>query len=311
MDVLVTGGAGFIGSTVSAQLLKAGHKVTVVDNLTWGTAGLSANLGKPGFSFVKGDVRDKVLISRLMVGKDVVVHLAAVVGGGLCESSKATATDINVNGTTIVNSVLSDNQLLIYASSGSVYGEAKGSVCTEQTTPHPQSHYAATKLQAEQVFSKRPNAVVLRFATAYGASPRMRLDLLVNQFVYEALKRKELVVFGKESLRSTVHVKDIAESISFAIQNKKRMQGQVFNVTSEPALTKEQIARRIQEKTGCQLQFAESYADGRDYQLCADKITSLGYHAATSLDEGIAEVISAVENSKIDKTYFNNPPLNT
>ena len=132
MRILVTGGAGFIGSVLVTELLKEGHEVTVLDNLTWGMQGLSVNLGKPGFEFVKGDIRDETLISKILENQDVIVHLAALVGQVLCENNKKQATDVNVNGSRTIDHYLSDNQLLIFASTGSVYGEVKGSNCARE-----------------------------------------------------------------------------------------------------------------------------------------------------------------------------------
>jgi len=307
MRILVTGGAGYIGSMLIPELLNEGHQVTVLDNLTWDMQGLESNVGKPGFEFVKGDVRDDKLIKALLEGQDVVVHLAALVGFGLCESRRAQATDVNVNGSKNLGIHLRDNQLLIYASTGSVYGEAKGLSCTEETAPNPPSHYAKTKLEAEAVFSKRKNAVVLRFATAFGVSLRMRLDLLVNQFVYEAIKHKSLIVYGKNYARSIVHVQDIARSIMFTVHHRGVMQGQTFNVSSEATFTKGQIAQRIKEQVDYDLQFAElnSDLDKRNYQLSTGKIQALGFHTNVSLDQGIKELVCAVKKLKVDKTFFN------
>ena len=308
MRILVTGGAGFIGSVLVTELLKEGHEVTVLDNLTWGMQGLSVNLGKPGFEFVKGDIRDETLISKILENQDVIVHLAALVGQVLCENNKKQATDVNVNGSRTIDHYLSDNQLLIFASTGSVYGEVKGSNCPEKMALNPQSHYAATKVQAEKIFSKRKNVVTLRFATAFGISFRMRLDLMVNQFVYEAVKHKALVVYGKNALRSVIHVQDIARSILLAIHNDMHLQGQTFNVSSsESTFTKGQIAQHIKKQVDYDLQFAESDSDWdkRNYQLSNQKIEALGYHTHVSLDQGIMELIPAVDKLKVDKACFN------
>lgn len=308
MRILVTGGAGFIGSTLVPELLKEGHEVTVLDSLTWGIQGLSLNFGKRGFDFIKGDIRDDKLITRILENKDVIVHLAARVGCDLCDLDRKQATEVNVNGSRKISDALSENQLLIYASTGSVYGRVHEAIYTEKTPPNPQSHYARTKFEAENIFSKRKNTVILRFATAFGVSYRMRLDLLVNQFVYEAIKQRSLIVYGKNYVRSIVHVQDIARSIIFAINNKESMRGQTFNVgSSDLAFTKEQIAQRIKKQVDFSLQFAESTSDGdgRNYVLSTKKIEALGYRAKVSLDQGIMELIWAVNKSKIDKTCFN------
>lgn len=305
MRILVTGGAGFIGSMLVPELLKEGHKVTVLDNLTWGMKGLSLNVGKRGFNFIKGDIRDGQLISTLLEKNEAIVHLAALAGCELCERNKDEATDINVNGSRKICDYLSDEQFLILASSASVYGQANGKICTEETILQPQSHYAKTKIEAERVFSKRDNVVILRFATAFGVSFRMRLDLLVNQFVYEAIKNKALIVYGRNYVRSIIHVSDIARSIMFAIHNNESMQGQIFNVCSPESNTKEQIAEHIRKMVDCDLQFVESDLDLRNYHLSIRKIEGLGYHATVSLDQGITEIVCVLSKLKIDKTNFN------
>lgn len=305
--VLVTGGAGFIGSVLASELLKEGWDVTVVDNLMWGKQGVTVNLGKRGFSFVEGDFTDPKLISQLLKDKDVIVNLAAYVGNGICEKHKIQATNVNVNGSKTLASNLSDNQLLICASTGSVYGSVKG-YCTEKTVPNPQTHYAVTKIEAENVFLKRKNTVVLRFATAFGVSPRMRLDLLVNQFIYEAVKNKSLLVFDGNSPRSIIHVKDFARSIIFAIKNGESMQGQIFNVgSSEVPLTKHQIAQHIRRHVDFDLQVDSSGKDndGRDYFFSSEKIQAYGFHTEVSLDEGIMELICTLKNLEVNKNCFN------
>ncbi len=308
MNILVTGGAGFIGSMLVPELLKEGHSVTVLDNLMWGSQGLFSSFGKPGFRFIQGDVLDAKLTGEAMAGKDAVVHLAALVGYGLCEHNKQRATDVNVNGSRIIEEQLSENQLLIFASTGSIYGPVNGMNCTEETAPNPQSHYALTKSEAESVFSKRKNVVILRFATAFGVSFRMRFDLLVNQFVYEAVKQGKLVVFEKDFVRPLIHVQDIVQSILFAIHNKQAMQGDIFNVGSASlTFTKQEIAQHIKQQFDYDLKYAETNSDPdmRNYRLSTQKIEALGFLPNVSLDEGIREVICAVNSLKIDKTCFN------
>jgi len=308
MRILVTGGGGYIGSVLVDELLKEGHEVTVLDNLIWGIQGVCINFGKPRFTFVEGDVRNDELVCSVLKGQDVVVHLAALVGENLCKTNKAQASDVNVNGTRIMEKCLSDDQLLVFASTGSVYGLVNGTNCPEETVANPLSHYAATKIQAEKIVSKKKNAVILRFATAFGVSFRMRLDLLVNQFVYEAVKYRTLLVYGEKSVRSVIHVRDIAQSILFTIKHRDLMPGQVFNVGSSSLMfTKGQIARQIKNQIEYDLQFGESCADldRRNYSLSTDKIEALGYRTKVSLDEGLFELISTVKKIKVDKSYFN------
>jgi nucleoside-diphosphate-sugar epimerase len=309
MRILVTGGAGYIGSNLVQELLSAGHTVTVLDSLLWGNRGLDRAREHAGFRFVKGDIRDAQLVHSLVADQDVVVHLAALVGNSLCENSQSEALKVNVKGSKVIANSLRDDQLLIYASTGSVYGQAIGAACTEQTEPNPKGQYALTKLQAEKIFLLRRNTVVFRFATVFGASPRQRLDLLVNQFVYEAISKGALLVMGKDYPRSTVHIRDIAGAVKFTIGNYQTMRGQTFNVSSSEVVTKEQIAEHIQAQVGCELQFASpsSYSSGGDYFLSTRKLESAGYHSSITLDQGIGELVARVKDLKVDRTNFNYP----
>jgi nucleoside-diphosphate-sugar epimerase len=309
MRILVTGGAGYIGSTLVQELLAVGHEVTVLDSLLWGNRGLEKAKEHAGFRFVKGDIRDAPLIRSLVVDQDVVVHLAALVGNSLCENSQSEAVKVNVSGSQVIADSLNDDQLLIYASTGSVYGQAVGEACTEQTQPNPKGQYALTKLEAEKIFLSRPNTVVFRFATVFGASPRQRLDLLVNQFVYEAVSKGALLVMGKDNPRSTVHIRDIAGAVKFAIDNKRIMRGQVFNVSASEVITKEKIAEHIKAQVNCELQFASQsrYQGCGDYFLATQKLESIGYHSRVTLDQGIGELVNRVKDLKVDRTNFNYP----
>lgn len=309
MRILVTGGAGYIGSTLVQELLSVGHEVTVLDSLLWGNRGLDKAKEYTGFRFVKGDIRDAQLVHSLVADQDVVVHLAALVGNSLCENSQSEAAKVNVAGSQVIANCLRDDQLLIYASTGSVYGQAVGEACTEQTEPNPKGQYALTKLEAEKIFLSRPNTVIFRFATVFGVSPRQRLDLLVNQFVYEAVSKGALLVMGKDYPRSTVHIRDIAGAVKFAIDNQQIMQGQIFNVSSSDVITKEQIAEHIRAQVGCELQFAShsSYQGCGDYFLATQKLESIGYHSKVTLDQGIGELVTRVKDLKVDRTNFNYP----
>jgi nucleoside-diphosphate-sugar epimerase len=309
MRVLVTGGAGFIGSILAQELLSAGHEVTVLDKLMWGQHGLDRVLGQQGYRFVQGDVCDAPLVRALTANQDAVVHLAALVGNNLCEDNYENTTRVNVKGSQVIADALTENQLLIFASTGSVYGQAVGEACTEETTPNPKGQYAKTKLEAEKIFLARRNTIVFRFATVFGVSPRQRLDLLVNQFVYEAISKGALLIMGKDYPRSTVHVKDIARAVIFAIDNHSVMRGQTFNVSSSEVATKEQIAEHIQAQVGCDLQYAQqsAYTGSGDYFLSTEKLNHLGYHSSVSLDQGIGELVARVKDLKVDQTCFNYP----
>lgn len=307
MKILVTGGLGYVGSTLVPELLKKGHVVTVLDNLMWEKAAINSSVDNELFEFIEGDVRDYQLMSKLIPEQDVIIHLAALVGVEVCENNKEKAADVNINGTRNIKDCLSDYQLLVFASTGSIYGQANGLTCTEQTTPKPVSLYAKTKLEAEKILSTQKNVVVLRFGTAFGVSHRMRLDLLVNQFVYEALTKGILTVFGKDYSRSIVHVRDVVNSIVFAVENREAMKGQTFNVSLEQTFTKKEIAQHIKKQVNYDLETTELNADFdyRNYSFSTEKIKALGYHANVSLDQGITELISAIKTLKVDKHCFN------
>ncbi len=228
-------------------------------------------------------------------------------------STEKQATEVNVNGSRKINDALSENQLLIYVPQAAFMAKFMKQFVQKKHCLIRNRIMQELNLKQKTFFQKERTLVILRFATAFGVSYRMRLDLLVNQFVYEAIKQRALIVYGKNYVRSIVHVQDIARSIIFAINNKESMKGQTFNVgSSDLTFTKEQIARRITKQVDFSLQFAESNSDGdgRNYLLSTKKIEALGYRAKVSLDQGIMELIWAVNKSKIDKTCFNfNFPL--
>jgi nucleoside-diphosphate-sugar epimerase len=308
MRILVTGAAGFIGSTLVPQLLSEGHVVTAFDRLIWGKEGLKLNFGNSNFRLIEGDIRDEAILGKLVEQAETVVHLAALVGYPLCAKDENQATEINVKGTKSICQHLRNKQLLIYSSTGSIYGPSKGKSCTEDTIPNPQTHYALTKVQAEKALAEKENVVIFRFATAFGYSPRMRLDLLANQFVYEAVKHKALTVYEKDFIRPIIHVADISRSILFAINNRERMQGQIFNVGStDLMLTKEEIARQIKKQIDFDLQFKDTNSDKdqRNYRLSVEKLYSLGYRPTISLERGVRELIPHVSLLQDNKHCFN------
>src|SRR5262245_36053347 len=230
MKVLVTGGAGYIGAVLVPHLLERRHGVRVLDNLMYGGNSLLPLVRREGFEFVRGDVRDARDVREAMRGCDVVIHLAAIVGFPACRKYPDLATSINVDGTKIVAQEAGKNRLVLFGSTGSNYGALVDDVCTEETPLHPLTLYGKTKTAAERHIMERCNAVAYRFATAFGTSPRMRLDLLINEFVYTAMKMRYLVVYEANFMRTFIHVHDIARSFRFAIENDRRMSGQVYNV---------------------------------------------------------------------------------
>ncbi len=296
MRILVTGGAGFVGSVLCPVLLSKGHEIIVLDALHHGGHGLLACFFDTRFRFVHGDVRDHDLVRLLVRDVDAVVHLAAIVGFPACRKYPKLAQDINVEGTRSVVEALSPEQALVYASSGSNYGAVAAS-CTEESPLNPISLYAITKAEAEVLCLTHPRATALRFATGFGVSPRMRLDLLVNDFVRQAVIDKQLIVYERHFRRTFIGVRDMMRAILFALERIDIMAGQPFNVGHESMnLTKEDIALKVRERVPFFLHFADigQDEDCRDYDVSYARIRGLGFATEISMDQGIDELIRAM-----------------
>ncbi len=307
MKVLVTGGAGFIGSVLTPLLLGAGHEVTVVDVLRSGGHGLLGCFHDRRFRFVRGDVRDRDTIAPLTAEADAVVHLAAIVGFPACRKYPELARETNVLGTRTVAEATGSDQVLIYASSGSNYGIVE-TVCTEESPLNPTSLYAITKTEGEKICLQHPGAIALRFATAFGVSPRMRLDLMINNFVYQAIVNKQLIVYERNFRRTFIEVRDIARSILFALDHIDQMSGQAYNVGHESMnFTKENIALKIRDYIPFYLHFADigTDEDNRDYDVSYEKIRQLGYQTEVTIEAGIEELVRAMDVLDIVDPYSN------
>ena len=305
--VFVTGGAGYVGSTLVPRLLKDGYSVTVYDNLTVDGSGLMHNFAEPGFRFVKGDILNKELLHESMKGHDVVIHLAAVVGYTACRKDEAASYRINQEGTKNVVEGMDGKQLLLYGSTGSNYGTVEG-VCTEESPLNPLSIYGKSKTLGEEEVMKYSNSVAFRFATAFGASPRLRLDLLVNDLSYSAFIQKYIAVYESHFMRTFIHVRDMARVFMFAIENEEKMSGEVYNVgSSSMNYSKGDVCKLIQEKTGCYVHYADfdGDADKRDYVVSYDKIRDLGYETTITVEEGIDELLKLFPLVSIDNKYRN------
>jgi nucleoside-diphosphate-sugar epimerase len=305
--ILITGGAGFIGSVLTPLLLGAGHEVTVVDVLRSGGQGLLACFHDRRFRFVRGDVRDPEAMARLTADVDAVVHLAAIVGFPPCRKYPELARETNIGGTRTVAQATRSNQLLIYASSGSNYGSVEA-VCTETSPLNPTSFYAVTKTEGEKICLQHPRATALRFATAFGVSPRMRLDLMINYFVHQAIVNKQLIVYERSFRRTFIGVRDIARSIMFALDHIDQMAGEAYNVGHESMnFTKEQIALKIRDYVPYYLHFADvgTDEDRRDYDVSYEKIRHLGYHTEVTIEAGIEELVRAMDVLDIFDPYSN------
>lgn len=308
LKVLVTGGAGYIGSILTPLLLDERLKVTVYDSLLYGGASLLPFISNKNFSFVRDDIRDKGLLAQAIKKNDVIIHLAAIVGLPACNKDKRLANSINVQGTKNVMDILSSSQQLIYASTVSIYGAATGDICNEKSPLNPISHYAKTKTEAEKIVLDFQNTICLRFATAFGVSARMRLDLLINDFVYQAYMNRFLILFEKTYKRTFVHVQDISRSILFSVQNFEKMKHSIFNIGDNANnYSKEEIAQKIKERIDYYLHFADigKDEDKRNYSISYKKINSYGFKTKKTVDEGIDELIKACQIFEFKHPYKN------
>ena len=305
--IFITGGAGYVGSTLVSLLLESGHEVTVYDNLTVGGDGILHNIVNPKFNFIKGDILDKEYLAASVKGHDVVVHLAAIVGYTACRRNEELTKKVNHHGTKNVVSVLDGSQFLIYGSTGSNYGAVKD-ICTEETPLNPLSIYGRSKTLGEQEVLSYSNSTAFRFATAFGVSPRLRLDLLVNDLSFHAASQKHIVVYESHFMRTFIHVRDMARVFKFAIENSNKMRGEVYNVGSNSMnYSKHDVCEKIKEKTDCYVHYADfdGDVDKRDYVVSYDKINKLGYETSIKLEEGIDELLRAFPLVEIDNKYRN------
>lgn len=308
MNILVTGGAGYIGSVLVPELLRDGHKVRVLDNLMYGGQGLVPCLSNPNFEICIGDVRDEVQVKSALVGVDLIIHLAAIVGYPACKKQPLLAESTNFEATVLLDRLRSPKTPILYGSTGSNYGAVVGEVCTEQTPLSPVSIYGDTKTRAEQHLMSSGNVICYRFATAFGVSNRMRFDLLVNDFVYQAVRNKNITVYEKSFKRTFIHVLDIVRSFQFAINNFNVMDGNVFNVGSDSMnFSKEALANLVKKKVEFYLHFAEfgHDEDKRNYEVSYAKISKLGFNTQISMEEGINELIKATILLPIVNQYSN------
>lgn len=305
--IFITGGAGYIGCILVPMLLNSGYEVTVYDSLMYGGDGLMINFSNPKFNFIKGDIRDVELLHSSMKGHQAVIHLAAIVGYTACRKNEQKSHDVNHQGTLNVVEGLDGKQMLLYGSTGSNYGSVEG-VCTEESPLNPLSIYGLTKTLGEKEVVKYQNSVAFRFATAFGASPRLRLDLLVNDLSYSAHIQKYIAVYESHFMRTFIHVKDIASVFKFAIENGETMSGEVYNVGSNSMnYSKGDVCKLIQKKSGCYVHYADfdNDADKRDYIVSYDKIKSLGYDTSITVEEGIEELFNIFPVVSIQNKYRN------
>ncbi len=298
MKVLITGGAGYIGSILTEHLLARGDRVHVIDSLIHGDHSLFHFCANPNYEFTRGDVRDHALVARAAKDADVIVPLAALVGAPMCGKDPQAAKAINYESIIELAKLRSPSQLVIYPNTNSGYGIGAGDAfCTEESPLEPISVYGRTKCDAELALLDQKNVITFRLATVFGASPRMRIDLLVNHFTYCAVNDGYLVVFEKQFKRNYIHIRDVADCMIYAIENQSKMVGRPYNLGLDDAnLSKEQLCQKIQQHVP---KFFVHYAeigedpDKRDYIVSNKRLKEAGFEARRGLDAGIRELITA------------------
>lgn len=308
MKILVTGGAGYIGSVLVPALLELGHEVTVLDSLMYLDNSLAAACKYPNFHFIRGNVADSEILASIASSMDLIIPLAAIVGAPACEMSPSYARMINYDS---MENLLSrcKNQMIIYPTTNSGYGiGTPEKECTEESPLNPISQYAKEKVEIEKMLLKRGNAISLRLATVFGVSPRMRVDLLVNDFTYRACKDGVIVLFEANFRRNYIHVRDVCYAFIFAINNFETMRNQPYNVGLSTAnLTKIELAEQIRKKIPnlyIHCNELNKDPDQRDYLVSNVKIERLGWTPKITLEDGIIELIKFYKMIKV-KNYTN------
>lgn len=294
--VLVTGGAGYLGSVLCERLLAAGCRVTAIDNLMYRQHTLFHLCANPAFEFVFGDARDEAAVRGLVAGADVVIPLAAVVGAPACDRDPWLARGVNLEAVRMLNRLRSPDQLVVFPTTNSGYGTKTGEAhCTEETPLEPISLYGRTKAEAEAELLGSPNAITLRLATVFGTSPRMRLDLLVNHFVYLAVTQRSIVLFEKDFRRNYIHIRDVADCFVHCMEHAAAMAGRCYNAGLDAAnLTKEQLALKVKEhvpELSIEVSPVGKDPDKRDYLVSNRRLRDAGFEARRALDQGIEELI--------------------
>jgi len=296
LRILLTGGAGYLGSVLTERLLQEGYRVRVVDNLMYGQRSLLHLCHDPRFDFVLGDVRNESLMKEVLGDCDVVIPLAAIVGAPACDRNPDLAVSVNLEAIRLLNRLRSPDQLIVFPTTNSGYGTKTGETfCTEETPLEPISLYGKTKCDAERELLESPRVITLRLATVFGMSPRLRLDLLVNRFVYEAVTDGYIVIFEKHFKRNYVHIRDVADCFIHCIKHADAMEGKPYNVgLTDANLSKEELALKIKQYVpDFYIHFAEigSDPDKRNYIVSHERLRRAGFEAKRTLDEGIQELI--------------------
>ena len=306
LKILVTGGAGYLGSVMVPELLKLGYHITVLDIFLFGQNSLLDICYMKNFEIVRGDARDKSLLKSLIKDKDIIIPLAALVGAPLCNRDVIGAVTTNRDAIKTLCDILSKEQRVLMPTTNSGYGIGEDGVyCTEKTPLRPISIYGKTKVEAEKIVLQRENSISFRLATVFGMSPRMRLDLLVNDFTYRAVKDGFIVIFEGHFKRNYIHIRDVVRAFIHGIENFDKMKGEAYNVgLSNANLSKLDLCNKIKEYvpnfTILEAPIGKD-PDQRNYIVSNEKIESTGFKPKFSLDDGIKELIKGyniINNSR-------------
>jgi nucleoside-diphosphate-sugar epimerase len=305
-NILVTGGAGYLGSIMIPALLGKGYKITVLDNFMFKQNSLAHVCSNPNFEIVRGDIRDRKIMQDLIKNADVIIPLAALVGAPLCSEDKIGATSINHDAIEMMFEISSNEQIILMPTTNSAYGTGdKDNFCTEESTLRPISQYAIEKVEIEKKLLEMPNSISFRLATVFGMSPRMRIDLLVNDFTHRAFRDRSVVLFESHFKRNYIHVRDVTNVFLHALENHSSMKGEIYNVgLSDANLSKRELCESIQKHIPDFMIMEAAVGkdlDQRNYIVSNEKIESTGFKPSHSLDMGIQELIKGytmIRNSK-------------
>ena len=299
-NILVTGGAGYIGSTLVPDLLSRKHKVTVVDNFMYNQTSLATSIRDRNFEIIFGDVRDESLMKKLVSKADIVIPLAAIVGAPACDKDPVTAQSINKDSILWLLNEVSKNQQVIMPTTNSAYGSGdKNNFCDENSPLNPLSLYARDKVVVEKSLLEHENSTSFRLATVFGVSPRMRLDLLVNNFTLRAITDGFVIVFEGHFKRNYIHILDVVQAFNLAIENKEQFKGEIFNVgLSQANISKIELCQEI-KKIVPDFLFLEAPLgkdpDQRNYIVSNEKIEALGFRPAVTLQQGLFELVKGLK----------------
>ncbi len=301
--ILITGGAGYIGSMLATKLVYLGYDITVIDLLKYSSTSLNHLHLHKNFKLIVGDVRNKSLIKKEIERNEFVIPLAALVGAPLCEKNKKEAVSVNLNSIKLLMNYISKKNKIIYLTSNSGYGIGKNNkFCDEKSPLNPISLYGTTKVKAEKIVIKFQNAICFRLATVFGYSYRMRTDLLVNNFVFNSIKKRELKLFEPHFRRNFIHVKDVVDAIVYSIKNFNRLKSNIYNLgLSSANMSKYMLAKKVRNKLKylkIKIIKNKKDPDQRDYYVSNKKIEKKGFKAKIKIERGIDELINVFNNTK-------------